>query len=240
MENDERDFDPRSTSEGAVGHRVYCSTRSLRIRRSITRTSTAFVALLSLSLALTACGSPQGDGVANLGSTTTHTGSPPTGSSGPSNQGAATSAPKALAFAICMRSHGVTKYPDPGSADDAPSGLPKVSARELGVSSPTFTTATSDCVHLLPSGVQPTQSTSLHTLNRLLRFADCMRSHGVSNWPDPIPVSSEAPPGAPPYTFDLHGRLGLDGRSFSPEITSTMNDCFHLTRLTDAQVPWSG
>jgi hypothetical protein len=71
-------------------------------------------------------------------------------------------------------------------------------------------------------------------------FAGCMRSHRILNWPDPIPVSPQAPPGAPPYTFDLHGLQGLDGRSFSAQINDVMNECFRLTDLTDAEVPWSG
>jgi hypothetical protein len=139
-----------------------------------------------------------------------------------------------------MRSHGVPKFPDPSSTNEMPGGLPKVSPGELGVSSAQFQAAETACRQLLPDGDQPTQSASQRTLNRLLNFARCMRSHGVANWPDPIPVSAQAPLGAPPYTFDLNGLQGLDARSFSPQITTVMNECFRLTHLTDAEVPWSG
>lgn len=39
-----------------------------------------------------------------------------------------------LAYARCMRSHGVPKYPDPSSSNETASGLPKVSLPQLGVS----------------------------------------------------------------------------------------------------------
>jgi hypothetical protein len=163
-----------------------------------------------------------------------------TGSEGSSNAGGSTTAQptssqKALAFSSCMRSQGVSKYPDPSSGGE----LPKVSPQELGVSSATFEAGKTACAHLLPSGAQPTQAASQRVLGKLVSFAGCMRSHEVSNWPDPTPVSAQAPPGAPPYTFNLQGLQGLDGRSFSPQITTAMNECFRLTHLTDAEVPWS-
>lgn len=139
-----------------------------------------------------------------------------------------------------MRSHGVPRFPDASARNVTPSGLPKVSAQGLGVSSSQFRAAESACADLLPDGGQQSQTASQQVLAKLLRFARCMRSHGVASWPDPIAVSAQAPPGAPPYTFDLHGLAGLDTRSFSPQITSVMNECFHLTDLTDAEVPWSG
>jgi hypothetical protein len=71
----------------------------------------------------------------------------------------------------------------------------------------------------------------------MLHFAQCMRTHQVYKWPDPTAVGPQAPPGSPPYTFDLQGLQGLDGRSFSPQITSAMNQCQHLTHLN---VPYSG
>ena len=146
-----------------------------------------------------------------------------------------TSSQTALAFSSCMRSHGVSQYPDPGTSGE----LPKVSPQQLGVGGSEFETAKTACAALLPSNAQPTRAASQEVLGKLVSFAGCMRSHGVSNWPDPVPVSTQAPAGAPPYTFDLEGLQGLDGRSFSPRINSAMNECFRLTHLTDAEVPWS-
>jgi hypothetical protein len=164
-------------------------------------------------------------------------GSPVAG--GPAKLGSGNSQ-QALAFSQCMRSHGVPKFPDPSSTNETPSGLPKVAPQELGVSGPQFQAAENACRHLLPNDGQSTPSASQQTLSHLLDFARCMRSHGVASWPDPIPVSAQAPAGAPPYPFDLNGLPGLDTRSFSPQITTAMNNCFRLTHLTDSQVPWSG
>ena len=87
----------------------------------------------------------------------------------------------ALAFARCMRSHGVPNYPDPTS-----SGLVKESLQQLGVSSSRFQSASSDCSHLLPnggSGPNPAQVQQVRA--QALEFSQCVRSHGVPNFPDP-------------------------------------------------------
>ena len=81
--------------------------------------------------------------MAQLGSTTTTPSSTSSGSSAASTQD------DALAFARCMRSHGVPNYPDPTG-----SGLVKESLQQLGVSSSRFQSASSDCNHLLPNGGQ--------------------------------------------------------------------------------------
>jgi hypothetical protein len=202
------------------------------------RSSAAIIAAAALALLPAACGGSPGSHVAQVGSSTTQSG-PSSNAAGPAKPQSGNSQ-KALAFSQCMRSHGVAKFPDPSSSNETPSGLPKVAPQELGVSSSQFQAAEDACRQLLPNGGQATPSASQHTLRRLLTFARCMRSHGVANWPDPVPVSAQAPPGSPPYTFALDGLQGLDGRSFSPQITTTMNDCFRLTHLTDAEVPWSG
>ena len=80
-----------------------------------------------------------------------------------------------------MRSHGVPNYPDP-----ATSGLAKESPQQLGVSSSRFRSASSDCNHLLPnggSGPGPAQVQRVKALS--LEFSQCVRRHGVRNFPDP-------------------------------------------------------
>ncbi len=113
--------------------------------------------------------------MAQLGSTTTQSSSssnPTTGSALQNDQ---------VSFAHCMRSHGVPNYPDPTS-----SGLIKESLQQLGVSSSRFQSASSDCNHLLPnggSGPSPQQVQQVRALS--LQFSQCVRSHGVPNFPDP-------------------------------------------------------
>jgi hypothetical protein len=138
-----------------------------------------------------------------------------------------------------MRSNGVPRYPDPNSSNETPSGLPKVSLQQLGVSGPQFEAAKTACAHLLPNGGRgPSQSATQQTLSKMVEFARCMRSHGVTNWPDPVASTPTAVAlGAPRYMFQLEGLRDLDGRSFSSQITTAMSKCQHQT---GTQVPYSG
>ena len=106
-------------------------------------------------------------------------GPPAAASGGSSHAGKATNA-QLLAFARCMRSKGVPNYPDPTS-----SGLPKETLQQLGVTSSRFQAAQSACQHLLPNGGQgPTQAEVQQVKAEGLKFARCMRRHGVA-LPDP-------------------------------------------------------
>jgi len=128
-----------------------------------------------LSLLAAACGSSPGSHVAQFGSTATQ--------SGVSSNSPWASAQQsgALAFARCMRSHGVPNYPDPTR-----SGLVKESLQQLGVSSSRFQSASGDCNHLLPNGGSGPSATQVQQVRALaLAFAQCVRLHGVPNMPDP-------------------------------------------------------
>jgi hypothetical protein len=202
----------------------------LRPRRAwLTDVLTAIV-IIALALLAAACSSGRSS----------------TGSGGSSNAGGSANSPstnsQALAFGHCMRSHGVPKYPDPNSSNTMPDGLPKVSPQQLGITMSQFQAAQSACQHLLPNGGQATRSASQQLLSDGLKFARCMRSHGVPNWPDPTRSTPAAVAlGAPPYMFQMGGLQGLDGRSFPPQVRTAMHECLHLTHLTGSQVPdWSG
>jgi hypothetical protein len=81
-----------------------------------------------------------------------------------------------------MRSSGVPNYPDPSSGGE----LVKESLQQLGVSSSRFQAAQSACAHLLPNGGSgPTAARKQQVRAQALRFAQCMRAHGVTNFPDP-------------------------------------------------------
>jgi hypothetical protein len=102
--------------------------------------------------------------------------------------GAASSAPPAtrqsgtVAFAGCMRAHGVPRYPDPTSGG----GLVKASLQQLGVSSSRFEAAKRTCQHLLPNGGRGPSPAQLQQGRALaLEFARCVRAHGVPRFPDP-------------------------------------------------------
>jgi hypothetical protein len=156
------------------------STRVLGRRRRAwpprARTAAAIVATVGLPPLAAACGGSPGSHVAQLGSTATQSS---TSSSNPSAAAAQQNGP--LAFARCMRSHGVPTYPDPTS-----SGLVKESLQQLGVSSSRFQSASSDCSHLLPDGGSgPTPAQVQQVKAEGLTFSQCVRGHGVPNFPDP-------------------------------------------------------
>lgn len=84
-----------------------------------------------------------------------------------------------LAYAACIRRHGVPNYPDP-----KPNGAFDVTANP---NDPLLQAAQRDCANLLPAGQQ--QQTTGHftpqQVAQLLTYAKCMRSHGILNFPDP-------------------------------------------------------
>jgi hypothetical protein len=96
-----------------------------------------------------------------------------------------TSQTGAVAFAACMRSHGVPNWPDPM----ANGGFDKERLRALGLGQTQMQRLQRPCEHLLPDFNHP-NGRSEQQQNRLrvadaLSFARCMRHHGVRNFPDP-------------------------------------------------------
>ena len=83
-----------------------------------------------------------------------------------------------LAFSHCMQTHGVPDFPEPNSQ-----GVAQGSG--INPNSPSFQAATKDCRHLLPNGGQPTAAQQAQALAQALKFSQCMRSHGISDFPDP-------------------------------------------------------
>jgi hypothetical protein len=80
-----------------------------------------------------------------------------------------------------MRTHGVTNYPDPSSG---PVQLSPGSGRGIDENSPTFQAAQTACKKYSP-GADTTPAQSAQHQAAALAYATCMRSHGVSNFPDP-------------------------------------------------------
>lgn len=137
------------------------------------RASAAGIATAGQAVFAAGCGSSPENHVAELGSTTARS------SSNVSRSSAQVGG--AVAFSSCMRSHAVPAYADPGS-----SGLiPKKTPQQLGVSPSTFRAAQRACIHLVPNGGRPTPAQMEQQRSVMLRYARCMRTHEVSNMPDP-------------------------------------------------------
>jgi hypothetical protein len=143
-----------------------------------------WIAPVAATALLAGCGggSPSGTGVAHLATTAASagTGAASNGSTGGSESGPPES--QDLAFAKCMRAHGLPNFPDP-----SPGGGFQV-RRGLGdePSSPAFQSARAKCKDILPPGPGSGPPPSAQTLARFLRIARCMRAHGVPGFPDPM------------------------------------------------------
>ena len=87
----------------------------------------------------------------------------------------------AIAFSRCMRSHGVSAYPDPGTGGL----LPKKTPQQLGVAASVLQAAQRACMHLVPNGGRPTPAQVQQYKSVMLTYARCIRAHGVPNMPDP-------------------------------------------------------
>lgn len=115
--------------------------------------------------------------------------SPAGASSGDSTASAGNSTPAhaqtAVNFAECMRRNGVSQFPDPDS-----SGKLTVDAvangSGLDPNTPAFAQAISACKALEPAGFTGTKRSSQQQ-QAALRFAQCIRAHGVPDFPDPLP-----------------------------------------------------
>ena len=177
------------------------------------RVAAAVIATAVLALLGAACGS----------------GSPSSAASGASsNAGGSASSRSAVAYSSCMRSHGVPNFPDPASGG----GIPKGSAQEFGVSSSRFSAAQRACQRVLPATGGSLTASSLQqcylallcpqglvqqALNAGRPFAQCMRSHGVPNWPDPS-IDSE---GRPLFNITVP-------RPTPPQVSTAIDGCERL------------
>jgi hypothetical protein len=172
-------------------------------------------AVAAFSLLAAGCGGGGGTaGIANVASSTT------TGTAATQNG--------LVAYAHCMRSHGVPSFPGP----DSTGGIPKSQVIAASTSNPArFDSAQSACSDLLPKdGLAPPQ-TSQQQRTKLadeLSFARCMRSHGVANFPDPNSQGQ--------LTIEMVEAQGIDVHS--PAVLRVVQTCLPASHggLTAAKV----
>jgi hypothetical protein len=116
----------------------------------------------------------------------------------------------ALAFAHCMRAHGLPNFPDPTS-DGV---FDKSTLQQMGYSTSQLRAVQDGpCKSLLPTATPtPIQTISVQQQQDYLNAVACMRSHGFSNFPDPTfsggHVTLTPPPGvdtnSTPFTNAQH------------------------------------
>ena len=180
-------------------------------RRSPTLLASA-VAVAAFSLLAAGCGGGGGSsGVARVASTTT---APTT-----------TTQNGLLAFSECMRSNGVPNFPDP---QRFVGGNVKLTLHQLAPSQ----AALNACNHLLPtnggSGSQETAQQERTQIADGLSFARCMRSRGVSRFPDPTAQGQ--------LTVEMVQAQGIDVHS--PAVLQAVQACLPASHglLTPAKV----
>jgi hypothetical protein len=134
-----------------------------------------------------------------------------------------------LALAQCMRGHGEPDFPDPNASGDytlTPNGSIEGSGGSpVDINSSQAQAAYGDCRHLLPGApsigqleqdVQQEQQRQAQALPALLKWEQCVRSHGVPN-----------------FSLDLGGQSAAPSKSGavnpnSPQFQAAVAACQHL------------
>jgi hypothetical protein len=144
-----------------------------RRRGQLRRAARIVAALAGVALLCAACGG----------------GSAPT-TAPPGSPGGSNSADTGVAFSQCMRAHGVPNFPDPNpSTPWKPFSGPYLQQAGVDPGSPQFQPASRACQHLMPQ-VSMTAAERQQVLSQALRYAACMRAHGVPDFPDPSTSST--------------------------------------------------
>jgi hypothetical protein len=131
-------------------------------RRPAVRILCAIAAGLMLTMITAACGSSRAD-------------TRGTGGSGSSDDHASI-----MAIITCFRSHGAADFPDP--VYDPGDGR-----WHFAISPATVPSSTRQACQSLFPATTPSPDLPQAQFQQLVLFAQCMRRHGVSNWPDPAP-----------------------------------------------------
>ncbi|MCU1421692.1 MAG: hypothetical protein JWN36_1343 [Microbacteriaceae bacterium] len=129
-----------------------------------TRDLRPLAALSLVALISAGCGSSAPSGTGTVSSTATN---------GVKNT---TDQDKAVKFAECIRGHGVHDFPDPDAKGEFRYGV--------SVSPAVWTKAVDACKDLQPPGSLSAKRTPKQ-LSASLRLAQCVRDHGVKDFPDP-------------------------------------------------------
>ena len=114
----------------------------------------------------------------------------------------------------------MTDFPDPSSKGQ----FPTISAQLEN--SPHFAAGFNACKHLLPAGGE---NKAQQNLGQLLRFAQCMRSHGVPAYPDPNPSAYNSISNT--KINSLH-QAGVNPHS--PQVQAAVQTCERLHPLAPA------
>jgi hypothetical protein len=136
----------------------------------------ALVLVSAIAVIGAGCGSNTSTGTAS-GSADRGNNAGTANSGGSAGTTQATKREKAVKFAECVRAHGVPHFPDPDATGNFNFGV--------DVSAAVFTNAVNACKALQPPGTLSSKRSTKQQA-AVLRFAQCVREHGVPDFPDPV------------------------------------------------------
>ncbi len=90
-----------------------------------------------------------------------------------------------------MRSHGITDFPDPTSGG----GFEFPAGGDVNPAGPQFQTAQRACQKYQPPGPGSGPPPSAQALAKMLKVSQCMRRHGIFDFPDPRSSAPHLSPG---------------------------------------------
>lgn len=181
---------------GANPHQPGGSTSTRR--RDIRLVGVAAAAISAAVLVAGCASGPAGPGVASAAASATGSAASSTG--GDYSQ--------EVAYAACIRSHGEPNFPDPN-----PNGGFNIS---INANDPRLLAAERACFRYAPGGGQGQTAGRNFTpsqVAQLLKYAQCMRGHGILNFPDPT-------------SKGLGSLSGIDLNS--PQFAAASQACQHL------------
>ena len=170
------------------GHAKHSGARSPATVQGL-RAAALAAAFVALAVLVTGCdGSSPTGGVASLGSHASKTSTTSSTAAGSTGGGESSPGSQAVAYAACMRSHGVANFPDPKISTHGNGVSVAIRVTPAITGNPHFKSAQQACSKLMPGG-GPGEGSS-HQItpqeqSQYLKAAACIRSHGIPNFPDP-------------------------------------------------------
>jgi len=169
---------PATTTSRSTGR-----TRLRRRRGALRRLLLPAAMPLALVAALAGCGGSSSPGVAHIG--TTSSSSPAGGAAGGTPESPETSAAvqkQMVKFSQCMRTHGEPEFPEPSEGGIH---IENHNGHGPNPESSRFKAAEKACAKYAPHKLAPSPAQQAKMQEAALKFSECMRHHGVPNFPDP-------------------------------------------------------
>ncbi|RKQ84851.1 hypothetical protein C8N24_6481 [Solirubrobacter pauli] len=135
------------------------------------------------------------------------------------SSGRPTAGKQAVTFSACMRDHGVKDFPDPDASGELTiDGV--LNGSSLDPEAPAWKQAIAACKDLQPAGFTGRKRTA-EEQKPALAFAQCIRDHGVKDFPDPTEDSPLVDTNRIPSTNSEGGMAALN---------AAMDECGELAR----------